>query len=243
MAEARPAPVTRPPPPRRAPPPPVETFKTQVTEPVQARPAPAQKPVSVEETYKEALTRQTQLPSVDGSGGDAGTVVISSEGIERANRVPSAMTAEGQQLASASKTPVESKKDLGGLLTSRPEGDTGKLVQIATIQFADGSSKLDDEARQILGQVAKLQRDKGGAVRVVGHASMRTRPMEADRHSKVNERISKARAEVVARELARLGVKRDAITATGLGDSDPVFFEVMKTGEAGNRRAEIYMEL
>ena len=115
-------------------------------------------------------------------------------------------------------------------------------MRVATIQFADGSAKLDAEARAIVAQVAKLQREKGGAVRVVGHASMRTRPMDPDRHGQVNEKISAARADAVVQQLTRLGVKSSAVAADALGDSDPVFFEVMQTGEAGNRRAEIYME-
>jgi outer membrane protein OmpA-like peptidoglycan-associated protein len=71
---------------------------------------------------------------------------------------------------------------------------------------------------------------------------MRTKPMDADRHAKVNEGISIARANVVAEQLARLGVKREAIIVSARGDADPAYYEVMETGEAGNRRTEVYLD-
>lgn len=126
----------------------------------------------------------------------------------------------------------------------RVEGVAGpNMVKIATIQFADGSSRLDDEARRIIDQVARLHGEKGGQLRVVGHASMRTKPMDPERHAKVNEGISIARANAVAGQLARLGVKRDGIAVAARGDSEPAYYEIMETGEAGNRRAEIYLEV
>ncbi|OHC83735.1 MAG: hypothetical protein A3G73_02315 [Rhodospirillales bacterium RIFCSPLOWO2_12_FULL_67_15] len=90
--------------------------------------------------------------------------------------------------------------------------------------------------------MAKLRSEKGGTLRVVGHASMRTKPMDPDRHAKVNEGISIARANAVAGQLTRLGVKREVIVVNARGDADPVYYEVMETGEAGNRRADIYLD-
>ena len=80
-------------------------------------------------------------------------------------------------------------------------------------------------------------------LRVIGHASMRTKPMDPDRHARVNEGISIARANAVAGQLARLGVKRESIVVVARGDGDPAYYEVMETGEAGNRRVEIYLDL
>lgn len=203
------------------------------------------KPISVEEAYRASLARQNQLPTTaeEGLADDPGTMIISSEGIERARRAPSAMETAAAPATSARAAPAKDRPDLSRFLdTTSGAGTGGKLVRIATIQFPDGSAKLDSEARAVLAQVAKLQREKSGTVRVVGHASLRTRPMDADRHSRVNEGISIARANAVAQQLTRIGVKRSAIAVSGLGASDPVYFEVMETGEAGNRRAEIYME-
>ena len=253
-APTQPAEARRSPPPRdlaaRAAPPPAPETPARKSEP--APPAPTasaasdRKPVSVDEAYRASLARQSQLPATaeDGRTDDPGTMVISSEGIETARRVPSALMAEPTEQAEAKTEAAAGGKSLGRFLDATPgkSAGGGKLVRVATVQFADGSAKLDAEAREILAQVAKLQREKGGIVRVVGHASMRTRPMDLERHGKVNAGISAARANAVVQQLTRLGVKREATAVDALGDSDPIYFEVMGTGEAGNRRAEIYME-
>lgn len=208
-------------------------------------PPPAARPTSVEETYRASLVQQTQLPSAGAAGlsDDPGTLIISSAGIETPRRA-------ARPGATPAAPPTTSAAGMGRSVLGtaiRPagsvEGAAARATRVATIQFADGSARLDADARQVLGQVAKLQGEKGGTLRVVGHASMRTKPMDPDRHAKVNEEISIARANAVAQQLARLGVKREAIVVSARGDADPAYYEVMETGEAGNRRAEIYIEL
>ena len=204
---------------------------------------------SVEETYRASLARQSQLPSAAGAGlaDDPGTLIISSEGIEAPRpRGPSPGAASAAQPAFQASASGAGRNLLVAAL--RPAGSAAELAsaratKVATIQFADGSARLDEEARQVLGQVAKLQGEKGGMLRVIGHASMRTKPMDPDRHARVNEGISIARANAVAGQLARLGVKRESIVVVARGDGDPAYYEVMETGEAGNRRVEIYLDL
>ena len=48
------------------------------------------------------------------------------------------------------------------------------------------------------------------------------------------------RANVVARELVRLGIPAQAVFVVALSDSKPLFYEVMPAGDAGNQRVEIY---
>ncbi|MCH7958285.1 MAG: OmpA family protein, partial [Proteobacteria bacterium] len=79
-------------------------------------------------------------------------------------------------------------------------------------------------------------------MRVIGHASRRTRNLDAATHRMVNYRISAARADSVARELIRRGVRADEISVDARADSEPIYYEIMPSGEAGNRRAEIYFE-
>lgn len=114
--------------------------------------------------------------------------------------------------------------------------------QVAVVHFAVGSTKLGPKARRKLRKVARLQRSWRGAVRVVGHASSRTVDMDLVKHNLVNFQVSLDRAQNVARELMRLGVKPRVIRIGASSDSDPVFFEVMPAGETGNRRVEIYFE-
>lgn len=219
--------------------------------PAAAAPQPAvtTRALTVEETYRSSLAEQNRLPSATAAGSiePSDTLIVSSEGLEtvrrtqppRAGAAPPAVPA---RQAAAGRTPGV----LGGVAL-RPAGQVdgaadSPALKVATIQFADGSARLDDEARRVIGQVAKLQAEKGGTLRVVGHASMRTKPMDPDRHAKVNEGISIARANAVAGQLARLGVKRNAIVVDARSDAAPAYYEIMETGEAGNRRAEIYLE-
>jgi len=118
----------------------------------------------------------------------------------------------------------------------------GGSVKVATILFDDGSTSLGTQELLILQQVAELHRQRGGTVRVVGHSSSRTRNMDPDRHRSVNYQISVERASKVARELTKVGVPSEMIVVSAMADEEPVYHEVMPSGEAGNRRAEIYID-
>lgn len=112
---------------------------------------------------------------------------------------------------------------------------------VGLIFFRDGSAKLSSDDRQVLKQIAEMQRANGGVVHVVGHASMRTSTMDYVRHQEANQRISEARAQSVARQLMRYGVPEGAIQWAAAGSTQPLYAEVMPSGEAANRRAEVYL--
>ncbi len=112
----------------------------------------------------------------------------------------------------------------------------------AVIYFGHGSGALDDHDRKILREVMQLRGEGQSALRVVGHSSSRTQTMDALTHGEANLDISWQRAENVAEALASLGVSRQHIRVEGRGDREPVYYEFMETGEAGNRRAEIFWE-
>lgn len=112
---------------------------------------------------------------------------------------------------------------------------------VGLVFFSEGSSGLSPDDHAVLKQIAEMQRAYGGAVNVVGHASMRTSTMDYARHQQANQRISEARANAVARQLVTYGVPQDAIRVSAAGDSQPLYSEVMPSGEAANRRAEIYL--
>ncbi len=118
----------------------------------------------------------------------------------------------------------------------------GGLYQGAVINFNIGSSRIAPSDRDALQQVVAEHKARGGFVRVVGHASSRTRDLPIDRHMLVNFRISLERAEAVARELVRLGVSPAAIFIEARSDAEPVYYESMPAGEAENRRAEVFLE-
>ena len=170
-----------------------------------------------------------------------GTVVISSNGIEAGTQPkPSAIAVKPSAMA----LPLSSTVNSGGLsyLEREPRPVAPEAVKIATIQFDNGSTKLSQGDQQILANVRQLQRERGGRIHIVGHASSRTRALDPVRHKMINFRVSVDRANAVARELIRLGSKKNQLSVDAVSDTAPLYYEVMPMGEAGNRRAEIYLE-
>lgn len=212
-------------------------------------------PTSVADVFRARLAQQQQLPAgarADMAGrmspqSDLGTVVISSAGIQNAAPPPQANAPLRPPPPTGRRASSGAPSALPALSPGLRSGASGagvnaRSVRVATIQFTNGSSRLDAESERILGDVARLQRQKGGTVRVVGHSSSRTRAMPPDQHDRVNYGISAARADAIAKTLARMGVPRQDIHAGAAADSQPLYHEVMPTGEAGNRRAEVYID-
>jgi flagellar motor protein MotB len=82
----------------------------------------------------------------------------------------------------------------------------------------------------------------GAVVRVVGHASGRTGELDQMRHQNRNLDISQARASAAAAELNAAGLPVDRIVVEAKGDSEPVYSEAMPSGEAGNRRVDVFLQ-
>ncbi len=144
----------------------------------------------------------------------------------------------------ASSADKLARAELGAVRDLNEFRGTGSAntVRAAVIHFAVGSAALTAEAKRALRKVARLHKERGGTVRVVGHASSRTREMPLAKHKLVNFEISLKRARAVAQELIRLGVEPEALFVGAVGDNDPVYYEWMPSGEAGNRRAEVYLD-
>ncbi len=115
-------------------------------------------------------------------------------------------------------------------------------IQAAVISFERGSSALSLEGRDALGTVAALHRERGGTVRVIGHASSRTRELSLEKHKLANFSISVDRARVVASELIRAGVKARDVFPSALADQERIYFEWMPSGESGNQRVEVFLD-
>ncbi|MCZ6467308.1 MAG: OmpA family protein [Alphaproteobacteria bacterium] len=226
-ASASPPAAAVPPPPVTAPP------SSRVRETRQARPA-RRPPAGAPALKPPPATASVPVP------GPFETLIVSSAGVELA----AAPLLAFQPVASpAPRGRVKSRRKGG---TSRFRQARGALppgaTKVATILFPKGSAKLDARDRRILNDVFRLHRQRGGKMRVIGHSSLRTRNLDAAAHKMVNYRISMARADSVARELIRRGVRADEISVDARADSEPIYYEFMPSGEAGNRRAEIYFE-
>jgi flagellar motor protein MotB len=122
------------------------------------------------------------------------------------------------------------------------DGRGGPSTKVATIQYASGSAQLTESEVNVLRGVARMYKERGGTIRVVGHASSHTRDMDPVRHQMVNFTVSVRRADMVARELMRLGVRAGDIYVGAMSDSDPIYLEAMPAGEAANRRTEIFID-
>ncbi|MDA0366895.1 MAG: OmpA family protein [Proteobacteria bacterium] len=112
----------------------------------------------------------------------------------------------------------------------------------AVVQFGHDSARLPNAAQATVRAIAEQYKARGGVVRVVGHASSKTKNMAVAEHNLTNFKISLDRAQAVANALIRLGVPPEAIFVEARGAADPAFFESMPAGEAGNRRAEIFLD-
>jgi outer membrane protein OmpA-like peptidoglycan-associated protein len=118
--------------------------------------------------------------------------------------------------------------------------DTRMVQPVGIIYFDQSSNTIGDEARAVLAEVARLQADTGGILRVLGHASRGSATAEAADDA-ANQRVSEARAMAVAEVLVGLGVAPKQIEVAGAGSAMPLYDESAPTGEAGNRRAEVYL--
>ena len=175
---------------------------------------------------------------------DFGTVVVSSSGIESSPQTAAlAVAPQGRKFSIAPSVSV-ARQSGGGLsyLERQPRPLGAGAVRVATIQFNNGSARLTASDRKILANVRQLQRERGGRIHIIGHASSRTRSMDPVRHKMVNFKVSVERANIIARELIRMGFKKEQLVVDAVSDTEPMYFEFMPTGEAGNRRAEIYLE-
>jgi outer membrane protein OmpA-like peptidoglycan-associated protein len=115
------------------------------------------------------------------------------------------------------------------------------LKPAAVIHFEVGSSRVGAGDRNKLAQIAQMQKQTGAFVKVVGHASSRTRQLPLDRHKLVNLRMSQDRSSSVVKGLIAMGVPTQAIQVEASSDSQPVTRESMPSEEAKNRRTEIFL--
>ncbi len=120
----------------------------------------------------------------------------------------------------------------------------GGAVPTAVVYFPGDSVTLDKSARaKIRAAVAAFKANGGqGTIRVVGHSSSRTANMSLEKHLEAIFEKSQERAAAVAKELIQEGVPAAKVLIDAVGDSQPIYYESMPEGEAGNRRAEIFVQ-
>lgn len=114
----------------------------------------------------------------------------------------------------------------------------------AVVMFPGDGVALDAAGRAQVRMAVEAFQQRGGTgfIKVVGHSSSRTGNMPVVSHLEAIFAKSQARANAVAREIIREGVPAAKVLVEAVGDSQPVYYESMPQGEAGNRRAEIFIQ-
>ncbi|MFC1673727.1 OmpA family protein [Pseudomonadota bacterium] len=236
MAAPMPAPVTAPAP---APITPAPVTAAPPAAPEMAFKAPA--PISPPPAPAFAMPTQPANSQQPFGNDEFETVVIGGNGMETMAAPQPMQTLPGAPTSAPSASGALFPQP--GATTQAQAGpvNVGSMTRVATIHFANNSSNLDTRDRSILGAVVQLQKERGGRVVVVGHASSRTRDMDYIRHQMVNFEISMHRAATIGNALKGLGLTDEQLEVQAAADSQPLFLEVMPSGEAGNRRVEIYL--
>ena len=70
--------------------------------------------------------------------------------------------------------------------------------RVATINFYSGSSLVDNVGLKKIRKIANIAKERNAKIKIVGHASKRTRDMPLAKHKLVNFNISDKRAQSVA---------------------------------------------
>jgi outer membrane protein OmpA-like peptidoglycan-associated protein len=130
-----------------------------------------------------------------------------------------------------------------GTPTGMSAAMNGGVPPTAIVYFPGDSTTLPKAAQAKVREAVAAFRASGGGgtVKVIGHSSSRTPDMSVERHLEVIFQKSQARANAVAQALIKAGVPADRVQIEAVGDSQPIFYESMPKGEAGNRRAEIFV--
>jgi len=171
------------------------------------------------------------------------TVVITADGMESmAEPAPQPLMSLQGAPSQATRSSSAKFPSPGATTTPVPGPvNVGGMLRVATIHFANNAANLDQRDRSILGAVIQLQKERGGRVVVVGHASSRTKDMDYIKHQMVNFEISMNRAATIGTTLKTMGLPAEVLEIQAVSDAQPLFIEVMPSGEAGNRRVELYL--
>ncbi len=192
---------------------------------------------AVESVFEQQLAAQnaTRLPegvAADGSGTATATATASSSATAPATAAPAASGSEQITL----RPPAND----GGRTIPNYAASDG-TTPIETIYFAQGSHRINGEDRVKLDRIARTQMAAGGTLKIVGHASSRTREMAEEKHMIVNLNVSQQRAAAIAEYFIRAGVAPTDLVIESVSDTEPRISEPMPSAEAMNRRAEIFL--
>lgn len=171
------------------------------------------------------------------------TELVAKQEIESPEIVEVEKSEEGQDLAQTEKKGI----------TLQDKQTNNKIQQdilvlknkiqfkIATINFISGSSMVSSKGRRKIMKVLELAKKNNATVKIVGHASTRTKDMDIISHKLVNFKISDQRAQSVASIFVQNKFPLEKLITEAVSDSKPLFHEVMPAGTNANQRTEIFL--
>lgn len=125
--------------------------------------------------------------------------------------------------------------------TEQPAGPPPDALKVAVIQFPRAAADLDDGAREILVQVAAYAQQARADVMLFGYTSLKVEIATGGSAKESARTLATNRLRAVGLVLAENGVPIDRLQLIARGNLDPAWAETGKTGEAGNRRVEIWL--
>jgi len=126
----------------------------------------------------------------------------------------------------------------------RSKLDLDEQIQyrVATINFSSGSSSVNVTGLKKIKKIAKIAKERNAKIKIIGHASERTKDMPIAKHKLVNFIISDKRANSVAEIfIKKYSFPTDKLITQGVSDSKPLFKEIMPAGTTANQRTEIFL--
>ncbi len=175
--------------------------------------------ISLDDAYQVALGNRP-IPTEVGTG--------DTENVDATDETATVETTNTD--ADANEGAVEEAPSLEDIAVKPLEAGTNIILK--NVLFESSSSKLKNSSYTELNKLIDiLKKNEGTKVEIAGHTD--------SKGSKVgNDRISKARADVVVKYLGSKGIDTKLLTAKGYGSSKPVATNDTAEGRAKNRRTE-----
>lgn len=230
--------LSSPPPPESAPPPPAAEAAAPPASGTGGEEVMAPSPGSaaIDKVYENKLQESAPTVSTAVAGPTQPVAGAPADGGSMENVPPQTMP----PLATSESPVVSSEMQMAA--AEMPPTFLGPSTHVSTIYFGNNSAAISGAEATKIREVADAYKKRGGRIRVFGYASSRTADMDPVQHQMVNFAVSVRRADAVARALVNEGVKAADIQTMALSDTQPVYYEFMPAGEAGNRRAEIFVD-
>lgn len=148
---------------------------------------------------------------------------------------------ESQRKVFAEVKTLQTKKGVEGLVSANFEDGVITLRVPGDVLFRPGQVALTDRGKQIILQLRNFFiKHPDQQIKVLGYTD-NTQPSGTGRF-RDNWEISAMRAVNVLRELLKMGIKSNRLTATGLADLNPIYPNTSTESRSKNRRVEFVLE-